>query len=423
MTRRLALCVLILLGITPSLRAQPSETRLRVATFNIHDARTDAIRAGDDERLQRIAQVILDIRPDIILLNEIDQDEDCKNAQAFADHYLAVGQGEHEPMRYRAFMRPSNTGVHAGLDLDNNAVNDPNAAPRDFGGDCLGYAEYPGQYAMALLVREGLTIDDPHVRTFKNFLWKDMPGAMLPPMPDGAGAWYSQEELAILPLSSKSHWDVPVVLDNGAVVHILASHPTPPVFDGPEDRNGRRNHDEIRFWADYITGGQTAAYIRDDHGNTGGLAPDAHFVIVGDLNADPARGDSRDHPVALLIEHARVHGAMVPFSVTPTRQQSREGSVSVLADTMTARFGLRVDYVLPSAGVRPLGARIYRTPLDTATPIGTPRSSYSVSPETKPLLASEFPSDHFPVFVDVIVPPPPAQNPATISPVPSGKNP
>ena len=35
-------------------------------------------------------------------------------------------------------------------------------------------------------------------------------------------------------------------------VHVLASHPTPPSFDGGEDRNGRRNHDEIRFWADYV---------------------------------------------------------------------------------------------------------------------------------------------------------------------------
>ena len=29
--------------------------------------------------------------------------------------------------------------------------------------------------------------------------------------------------------------------------------PTPPAFDGEEDRNGRRNHDEIRFWVDYVS--------------------------------------------------------------------------------------------------------------------------------------------------------------------------
>ena len=61
----------------------------------------------------------------------------------------------------------------------------------------------------------------------------------------------------MLPLSSKSHWDVPVRIGN-VTLHLLASHPTPPAFDGAEDRNGRRNHDEIRFWSDYLTRGSPA---------------------------------------------------------------------------------------------------------------------------------------------------------------------
>lgn len=59
--------------------------------------------------------------------------------------------------------------------------------------------------------------------------------------------------LAVLRLSSKSHWDLPDYVGD-RVVHVLAAHPTPPVFDGPEDRNGLRNADEIRFWADYVAG-------------------------------------------------------------------------------------------------------------------------------------------------------------------------
>ncbi len=53
-------------------------------------------------------------------------------------------------------------------------------------------------------------------------------------------------------------------------LHLLASHPTPPAFDGPEDRNGRRNHDEIRFWNDYLDRAEIG-YIRDDAGLAGGL--------------------------------------------------------------------------------------------------------------------------------------------------------
>ncbi len=415
----------VLLGVCPPVSGEPGEQRLRIATFNIQDAGTEAITSGRDERLKRVAEVILDIRPDIILLNEIDQDAACSNGQRFADGYLAAEAGPRAPIRYRAYMRPSNTGVHSGFDLDNNGVIDQQQGSRDYGGDCLGYGEHPGQYGMTLLVREGLTIDESRVRTFRSFLWKDMPSALLPPMTDGAGSWYTDEELAVLPLSSKSHWDVPVILENGATVHILASHPTPPVFDGPEDRNGRRNHDEIRFWADYISGGDDAVYIVDDAGARGGLHADANFVIVGDLNADPEKGDSRGNPMQLLLAHERVAKAEPPFSTTPVRT-SRRNEVVTLTDFDTSRFAMRIDYALPSSGVRVVGSRVYRHPLDIEVPSHARHGELGIEMDER-FATTEwtFPSDHFPVFVDLAVPPPPPSPPedATITPVPSGKNP
>ena len=91
-----------------------------------------------------------------------------------------------------------------------------------------------------------------------------MPGALLPdhPATSAPADWYSPPELAAFRLSSKSHWDVPIKV-GGLRVHVLAAHPTPPVFDDPPafpagvDFNGRRNHDEIRFWADYVTAATT----------------------------------------------------------------------------------------------------------------------------------------------------------------------
>ena len=83
---------------------------------------------------------------------------------------------------------------------------------------------------------------------------------------------------------------LPIIVDE-QIVHILASHPTPPVFDGPERRNALRNRDEIRFWLQYIDG-SNGSTLYDDAGVAGGLAQGARFVIVGDLNASAREGDS-----------------------------------------------------------------------------------------------------------------------------------
>ena len=85
----------------------------------------------------------------------------------------------------------------------------------------------------------------------------------------GGKPFYDQQTWEAARLSSKSFWDIPIYVD-GELVHILASHPTPPVFDGPEDRNGLRNYAEIKLLADYVAT-QPPAYLIDDAGVQGGL--------------------------------------------------------------------------------------------------------------------------------------------------------
>jgi len=208
-------------------------------------------------------------------------------------------------------------------------------------------------------------IDFDNIRTFQNFLWKDMPGALLPDDPDlpGPADWYSEDELDVFRLSSKSHWDVPINV-GGSTVHFLVSHPTPPVFDGPEDRNGTRNHDEIRFWADYIHPGRSG-YIYDDNGNSGGLAAQAMFVIAGDQNSDPLDGDSIPGSIQQLLNSPKVNTEVTPSSVGGSEQSALQGNANTLhlSDPAfdTADFfdgfppepfggapgNLRADYVLP----------------------------------------------------------------------------
>jgi 3-phytase/alkaline phosphatase D len=186
-----------------------------------------------------------------------------------------------------------------------------------------------------------------------------MPDSMMPE------DWYSEDEKSVLRLSSKSHWDIPVKV-KGKLIHVLASHPTPPVFDGPEDRNGRRNHDEIRFWNDYISG---ADYIYDDGGRSGGLSPKARFVIMGDLNADPHDGDSTGNPVGKLLSHALLNTAITPVSRGGADALLRQAGANLThlggADFDTADFSdstpgnLRADYVLPSNNLNMLGAGVF----------------------------------------------------------------
>lgn len=337
-----------------------SET-VRFSTFNASLNRSSEgelisdLSTPDNAQAQAVAEIIQRANPDVLLVNEFDYDANGEAAALFQQNYLGVSQNGVDPVEYPyVYVAPSNTGIPSGLDLNNDgSVGGPN--------DAYGFGFFPGQFGMMLYSK--YPIDTENVRTFQNFLWKDMPGALLPTDPedlDGNGDtanWYTTEELEQVRLSSKSHWDIPIQV-NGETIHVLASHPTPPVFDGPEDRNGTRNFDEIRFWADYIDG---ADYIYDDNGGTGGLASDARFVVMGDQNADPFDGDSILGAIQQLLNNPRINTSATPGSYGAVDATNRQGNNNFDHFTAprydTADFGesifggpgnLRVDYVLPS---------------------------------------------------------------------------
>ena len=299
-----------------------------------------------------VAEVLQRTRPDVVLINEFDYDPDGAALDGFLRNYLAVGQNGADPIDYPyTFVAPSNTGIPSGFDLDNDGTIGG-------GNDAFGFGNYPGQFGMVVLSR--FPIDTRRVRTFQNFLWKDMPDNLIPP------DFYDDAELDVLRLSSKSHWDVPIRVGR-RTVHFLVSHPTPPVFDGPEDRNGRRNHDEIRFWADYVQPGR-GRYIYDDAGRRGGLRRSASFVIAGDQNADPLDGDSTDQAIDQLLLHPRIADPE-PTSAGGAEAAALQGGANdghatdPALDTAdfadTAPGNLRVDYVLPSRRLRVSGSGVF----------------------------------------------------------------
>ena len=358
--KRLLLAVVAALMLAPA--AAAGEGDVRFATFNasLNRGAEGQLRADlstpMNAQASAVAEVIQRVRPDVLLVNEFDFDPAPPSTlDLFHQNYLMVphnGAGAIEyPYRYFA---PSNTGVPSGHDLNNNGV---------VGGpdDAFGFGFFPGQFGMA--VYSMYPIDPLGIRTFQEFLWKDMPGALLPddPATPAPADWYSADELAIFRLSSKSHWDLPITIGKKSV-HFLVSHPTPPVFDGPEDRNGTRNFDEIGFWADYVSGGPASSYIYDDAGRFGGLKPGSRFVIAGDQNSDPLDGDSIPGAIQQLLLHPLVNATRTPSSAGAVEASELQGGANLTHrsdpkfDTAdfadTAPGNLRADYVLPSKSIR-----------------------------------------------------------------------
>ncbi len=393
----------------------------------IPDNRGFGANANQTLRIQQaknVAEIIQRTNADVLLINEFDyfEADPTKAVELFQQNFLSISQNGATPVEYPYFyIAPSNTGIPTGFDLNNNGlavtqISNGIGAP-GYGDDAFGFGTFPGQFGMVLLSK--YPIDTANVRTFQTFLWKDMPGNLLTndptvdnpatPVNENLGGFYSPEKQAILRLSSKSHWDVPIQVD-GEVVHALVSHPTPPVFDGPEDRNGKRNHDEIRFWADYVTPGQ-GDYIYDDNGGAGGLTSGSRFVIMGDQNADPRDGDSYKNAIWQLLLNPNINTNAIPSSLGGIQQAALQGGANLnhkgnpafdtadFADTTPGN--LRADYVLPSADLPIVRSQVFwGLNTDPLFPlVGT----------FNPTLPGGYPSsDHRPVLVDVHLGPTPA---------------
>jgi hypothetical protein len=352
---------------------------IRFSTYNASLNRNDPGQLITDLSTQNnmqakvIAEIVQRNRPDVLLVNEFDFDAMNQALTLFQTNYLSIGQNGAQPILYPyRFTAPSNTGISSGFDLNNagGTVTTPGAP--GYGDDSFGFGAFPGQFGMAVYSKHPIRTNK--IRTFQKFLWKDMPNALLPDNPATPGVtkdWYSAEELAVFRLSSKSHWDIPIRI-KGRTVHFLTSHPTPPVFDGLEDRNGTRNFDEIRLWADYVTGGRTARYIYDDERKRGGLSQGSRFVIAGDQNSDPFDGDSIDGSAQLLLEHPRVNAGSTPASLGAIEQSAAQGQQNTthvgnpafdtadFADNPPFNPGnLRVDYVLPSKNLQILDSAVF----------------------------------------------------------------
>lgn len=328
-------------------------TSIRFAVFNIRELTTEILAntgpdgAGIDSQACAAAEIIGRVRPDVLLICEIDYDYTEPglpldlNAKRFADHYLAHCSN---PIAYpHRFAAPCNTGILSGIDLDGDgyAAKPADQGEQRFANDCYGWGLYPGQYSMALLSRYPFKREE--IRTFQELLWKDFPNSRLP------ADFYTEAAAKVLRLSSKSHWDVPIDLGGGRTINAWCCHPTPQGFDGAEGRNARRNFDEIRFWQLYAKG----APFPDDAGVSAPRAENP-FVLLGDLNSAPGEIHPAlgENAIDLVLEHDLFQETGALTVASGALRGRAPGPPSHLErHTIGHRRTTRFDYVLPASGL------------------------------------------------------------------------
>jgi hypothetical protein len=279
------------------------------------------IMSSDDPQVLATLKVIRNADADILVLAGFDYDANLVALNAYADQLGGY--------QFRFARRP-NRGLSTGVDIDGDGKTGRPA-------DAHGYARFSGQGGLAVLSR--FPIADDAAQDFSDLLWRDLSGQNMPP-----GVF------ADLRLSTTGHWRVPVQLPGGQRLDLLTWHATPPVFDGPEDRNGWRNHDEAAFWLKYLEGS-----LEDRPG----ILP----VVAGFANLDPADGDGRPSALTALLTHPALTDPK-PISAGAVRAAADDGGANTrhsgdpALDTVDWPDGpnrpgnLRVSYVLPSTAFK-----------------------------------------------------------------------
>ncbi|MBB4209120.1 endonuclease/exonuclease/phosphatase family protein [Roseinatronobacter bogoriensis] len=287
------------------------------------------IRAGADLPALK-GDIIARLAPDVLVLSGLDYDHGLVTLRAFGTMIAQRG-----PALPHAFAFPSNAGLRMGRDMNGDGRDD---GPDD----TQGYGHFSGQRALAVLSR--YPVGSQSARDFSDFLWQDLPDALLPALDPAV--------LQVQRLSSTGHWDIPIQISPSQRLHLLIYQAGPPVFGGQSRRNLYRNHDETAFWLALLEGRLPMS------------PPDGPFVLIGGSNLDPYDGDG-------------LHGVMRALLQSPLLQDPQPQSAGALQaaqdDFSAAHLGpheldtvhwprapgnLRVSYILPEAGIDVLSSGV-----------------------------------------------------------------
>ncbi|MEM7710632.1 MAG: endonuclease/exonuclease/phosphatase family protein [Pseudomonadota bacterium] len=286
---------------------------MRLATFHSGLSRKGPgtlvrdLASGKDEQVEAVLAVIAHARPDVLLLLDMDWDHEGLALAMLAAQLGAAG------LDYPYLWAPRpNAGRPSGFDLDGNGRSDEAR-------DALGYGRFTGDGGLAILSTAPLGEVVDH-----GPLWVEASDVAEALLPEGAGA--------VMPLATVGQWTVPV-----AGLTLIPMAAGTPVFDGPEDRNGLRNRDELAL--------------------VSRLAASADRpVVLGRANLDPADGEGRREALLDLLAH--------PALQDPAPRGDGGGGEGHLGDpgldtvSWEGPGPLRVDYVLPPAELEVVGSGV-----------------------------------------------------------------
>lgn len=401
MPRTTATFIILTLALALGACGGPSGPKtMRIATFNVGDLRTTDLRDANNLRAGKLAEVIQGVDADVLVLTNINRDlrgvsgtsefdPEGVNAERLEETFIAVPQGPGEPIAYQTYMPTVNSGRLSRRDLDQNGQRvtryltpagskddgsppEPDPRATSYALDAWGFGEFPGQRGMALLVREGWAFNPADVRTFTDFRWASVPSASRPRARAGTGDYYDFADWQEIPLFQSTMFLAPITPPSGKRFWVAALYAGPTTGDLADNRSYFRRLDEVRALGDLVDG---AAYLQDDSFNP--VPPEVlkePVVVLADLGIDPTEPPVETNPAARLLAHERFDASPAPVAdvARPT-----------LGPADSARDGGRRDFVLIDNRLRVEDAGVYRTlPSDTVA----------------------FPSDRFPVWVEVRVP-------------------
>lgn len=273
-----------------------------------------ALTSGKDEQAEALIQVLALADADVLVLAGLDYDHGQAGLGALRERLEQAG------VRYSyTVTKAPVSGSPSGVDVDGDGrLGEPE--------DALGYGWFSGDSGMAILSKHPLgEIDDLGAQ-----LWRDAPDSAAPLV-------LSEEAAAVIPLASVAMWRVPVRW-NQAELDLLTFVGSPPVFDGPEDRNGLRNRDQLRFWLRYLDANQAALP-----------------VLAGRFNVDPFDGEGHHEVLKSLLTHPTLQDPRPESDggMLAKNPESHRGDPRFDTTAWSGTPGpLRVDYILPASRLK-----------------------------------------------------------------------